>query len=321
MERELDFEKPIAEIEKMIDRLKSLSTGGKGDFTEQINELEKKLLEQKKAIYANLSSWETVQIAKHPKRPVLQDYISLMCSDFVELRGDRRFADDLAMKCGFATIGDEKVMLIGHNKGKNVDEQIERNFGMAKPDGYRKALRLMKLAEKYGLPVVTLIDTAGAFPGLEGEERGQHEAIARNLVEMARLQVPIICVVTGEGGSGGALGIGVGDVVLMLSHAVYSVISPEGCAGILWKDASFAPQAAEAMKPTAPSLKELGIIDEIIEEPVGGAHQNPAAAAEAVKAAVLRHIKKLAGMQPAKLTAKRFEKFSKIGKFNQEPKN
>jgi acetyl-CoA carboxylase carboxyl transferase subunit alpha len=317
MERELDFEKPIAEIEKMIAKLKDLGGNGKGDFSQQIADLEKKLLEQKKAIYANLSPWETVQIAKHPKRPVLQDYIALMCENFVELRGDRRFGNDPALVGGFATIGEEKVMLIGHNKGKNVEEQIERNFGMAKPDGYRKALRLMKLAEKYGLPVVTLIDTTGAYPGLEGEERGQHEAIARNLVEMARLSVPIVCVVTGEGGSGGALGIGVGDVVLMFSHSIYSVISPEGCAAILWKDASFAKQAAEALKLTAPSLKELGIIDEIIEEPVGGAHQNPAAAASELKGALVRHIKKLKPIAPAKLVAKRFDKFSKMGKFNQ----
>lgn len=315
MERELDFEKPIAEIERMIDRLKSLSTTGKGNFSEQIDELEKKLLEQKKAIYKALSPWETVQIAKHPNRPVMQDYLATIFSDFIEFHGDRRFGDDLAMVGGFAMLGDQKVMVIGQYKGKNTDENVKRNFGLARPEGYRKALRLMKLAEKFNVPIVTLVDTVGAYPGLDAEERGQAEAIARNLTEMARLEVPIVTVVTGEGGSGGALGIGVGDVVLMLSHSIYSVISPEGCAAILWKDAGFAPQAAEALKLTAKSLKELGIIDGIIEEPIGGAHQNPKAAADAVKEAILLHLKKLLPISPQKLLARRFEKYSAMGKF------
>ena len=315
MERELDFEKPVAEIERMIERLKGLATTGKGDFSSQIDELEKKLLEQKKAIYAGLSPWETVQIAKHPRRPVMQDYLSAIFTDFVELHGDRRFGDDLAMVGGFAMLGDQKVMVIGQYKGKSTEENILRNFGMARPEGYRKALRLMKLAEKFNVPVVTLVDTVGAYPGLDAEERGQAEAIARNLTEMARLEVPIVTIVTGEGGSGGALGIGVGDVVLMLSYAIYSVISPEGCAAILWKDASFAPQAAEALKLTAKSLKELGVIDEVVEEPVGGAHHDPKTAAEAVKEALLRNLKKLAGLSTQKLLARRFEKYSKMGSF------
>jgi acetyl-CoA carboxylase carboxyl transferase subunit alpha len=315
MERELDFEKPVAEIERMIERLKGLATTGKGDFSSQIDELEKKLLEQKKAIYAGLSPWETVQIAKHPRRPVMQDYLSTIFTDFVELHGDRRFGDDLAMVGGFAMLGDQKVMVIGQYKGKSTEENILRNFGMARPEGYRKALRLMKLAEKFNVPVVTLVDTVGAYPGLDAEERGQAEAIARNLTEMARLEVPIVTIVTGEGGSGGALGIGVGDVVLMLSYAIYSVISPEGCAAILWKDASFAPQAAEALKLTAKSLKELGVIDEVVEEPVGGAHHDPKMAAETVKEALLRNLKKLAGLSTQKLLARRFEKYSKMGSF------
>jgi acetyl-CoA carboxylase carboxyl transferase subunit alpha len=256
MERELDFEKPVAEIEKMIERLKHLAASGKGDFSDQIGELEKKLFERKEGIYANLTPWQTVQIARHPGRPVLQDYIALIFTDFIELHGDRCIADDRALIGGFATIDKYKVMLIGHNKGKNVEENVERNFAQARPDGYRKALRLMRLAEKYNIPIVTFVDTQGAYPGLEGEERGQAEAIGRNLTEMASLEVPIVSLVTGEGGSGGALGIAVADVMLMLSHSIYSVISPEGCASILWRDASFAPQAAEAMKITAQSIKD-----------------------------------------------------------------
>jgi acetyl-CoA carboxylase carboxyl transferase subunit alpha len=257
-----------------------------------------------------------VQIARHPRRPVLQDYISMIFTDFVELHGDRRFSDDEALIGGFATIGKQRVMLIGHNKGKNIEENIRRNFAQPKPEGYRKALRLMKLAEKYGLPVVSFVDTQGAYPGLDAEERGQAEAIARNLTEMARLEVPIVVLVTGEGGSGGALGIAVGDSVLMMSYAVYSVISPEGCASILWRDAAFSPQAAEALKITAPSLLELGVIDEIVPEPLGGAHRKPEEAATAIKAAVLAHLKKLKSYSTARLLHKRFAKYSGMGKFN-----
>jgi acetyl-CoA carboxylase carboxyl transferase subunit alpha len=256
-----------------------------------------------------------VQVARHPQRPVLRYYIEHVFNDFTELHGDRAFGDDRALIGGFAKIGDEKVMLIGHNKGKNVKENVERNFGMARPEGYRKALRLMRLAEKFNLPVVTFIDTAGAFPGLDAEERGQHEAIGRNLAEMSRLEVPIIAVVTGEGGSGGALCIGVGDAVLMLQYAVYSVISPEGCAGILWRDGSFAAQAAEALKITAPSLLELGVIDEIIPEPPGGAHRYPQQVADRMKSMVLKHLKEIAPLSKTKLLERRFAKFSSMGKF------
>jgi len=318
MESLLDFEKPVADLEAMIEKLKKLSVEQKGDFTEQITQLEKKLIEQKKTVYENLSPWHIVQIARFKERPLLQDFIPLICSDFVELHGDRHFSDDHAMVGGFATIGDTKVMLIGNNKGKSIKENVDRNFGQAKPDGYRKALRLMKLAERYGLPVVTLVDTQGAFPGIEGEERGQHEAIARNLLEMARLQVPIVSVVTGEGGSGGAIGVAVGDVVMMFQYSIYSVISPEGCAAILWRDGKEAPKAAEALKLTAPDLLRLGVIDEIIPEPAGGAHRNPQQAAASLKEAVLRHLKKLSTLPAKKLVDKRFEKFSAMGQFGRE---
>jgi acetyl-CoA carboxylase carboxyl transferase subunit alpha len=257
-----------------------------------------------------------VQIARHPKRPVLQDYISMIFSDFVELHGDRRFSDDEALIGGFARINDQPVMLIGHNKGKNLEQNIKRNFAQPRPEGYRKALRLMELAEKYKLPIISFVDTQGAFPGLDGEERGVAEAIARNLTEMARLEVPIIVVITGEGGSGGALAIAVGDVVLMLSYAVYSVISVEGCASILWRDASFASQAASALKITAPSQLELGVIDEIITEPLGGAHRNPEATASEIKRVLLKQLKKITDYSTSKLLSRRFEKFSNMGKFN-----
>ena len=266
----------------------------------------------------DITSWEIVKIARHRKRPVLQDYISLAFSEFVEFRGDRCYSDDRSLIGGFARLDEQRVMLLGHNKGKNIQENIERNFGMAKPDGYRKALRLMKLAEKYNLPVVTLIDTTGAFPGIDAEERGQAEAIARNLLEMSRLEVPIISVITGEGGSGGALGIGVSDVLLMLSYSIYSVISPEGCAAILWRDAGYAPQAAEALKLTAQPLYELGVIDEIIPEPAGGAHNDYDQTASVVKQAILRNLAKISKYSTSELINRRFEKLSKIGKFTTE---
>lgn len=309
-----DFEKSIAEMEKMIEKLKAIAPD-QNHYNDEIAELEKKCLQQKQELYGKLSPWQTVQIARHPKRPVLKDYISYMFSEFMELHGDRCFGDDQALIGGFATIAKRRVMLIGHNKGKNVDENIQRNFGQAKPEGYRKALRLMRLAEKFNLPVICLIDTQGAYPGADAEERGQPEAIATNLTEMARLETPIIVVVTGEGGSGGALGIGVGDVVCMLTHSVYSVISPEGCASILWRDASFSPQAAEALKLTAPSLLELGVVDEIIPEPLGGAHRNPELTAQEIKRVLLKHLKKLCSYSSSRIVHKRFEKFAKMGKF------
>jgi acetyl-CoA carboxylase carboxyl transferase subunit alpha len=315
MEREFDFEQPIADLEKAVEKLKNLAEDDTHGIDSQLKELEQKLFERKKEIYDNLTPWETVQVVRHPQRPVLQDYIDLVFKDFIELHGDRSFGDDHALIGGFAMLDREKVMLIGHTKGHTVTENVERNFGMARPEGYRKAMRLMYLAEKFNVPVITFIDTMGAFPGLDSEERGVAEAIARNLTEMARIEVPIITVVTGEGGSGGALGIGVGDAVLMLSHSIYSVISPEGCASILWRDASFNAQAAEAMKITAKSLFELGVIDEIIPEPPGGAHTDYVRTAEAIKSAILKYIRRTASLSPSKLLARRFEKYAAMGEF------
>ena len=315
MDREFEFEKPVAELEKAIEKLKNSADKGDPRITAQIAELEKTCDERKREIYDALTPWQTVQVARHPRRPVLYDYISMIFTDFVELHGDRCFGDDRALIGGFATLETQKVMLIGHSKGKNVEENVRRNFGMAKPEGYRKAIRLMKLAEKFNVPVLTFIDTAGAYPGLEAEQRGQAEAIARNLTEMAKLEVPIVSVITGEGGSGGALGIGVADVVLMLSNAVYSVISPEGCASILWRDAAYSAQAAESLKITAKSLQSLGVIDEIIKEPAGGAHSNHEAMAQTIKVAVLKHFEKLVTISPEKLKMKRFDKFNAMGKF------
>ncbi len=265
-----------------------------------------------------LSPWDIVKISRHPQRPVFQDYLQLIFSNFIELHGDRYFGDDRAIIGGFAEIGGERVMLIGHNKGKNTDEQLERNFGMARPEGYRKALRLMKLAQRFNLPVVTIIDTPGAFPGLEAEERGQAESIARNITEMASLQVPVVAVVVGEGGSGGALGIGVGDRILMLSNAIYSVISPEGCAAILWRDAKFAPDAAQALNLTADALHRLGVIDEIIAEPGKGAHTNCQRTAERVRKSIVKNLEELKKFSTQQLLDLRFEKYSAMGKFGIE---
>ncbi len=316
MKADLDFETPIAEIEKTIDKLKNLGDNHKGDTESQIKELEKKLEEKRRQIYKKLTPWQTVQVARHQNRPLFEDYVKHVFSGFIELHGDRAFSDDRALVGGFACLGEHRLMLIGHNKGKKVEENVERNFGCARPEGYRKALRLMRLAEKFNLPVVTLIDTQGAYPGKDAEERGQAEAIAKNLMEMSRLQVPIISIVTGEGGSGGALGIGVCDVLLMLSNSVYSVISPEGCASILWRDAAYASTAAEAMKITAASLKQLGVVDDIITEPAGGAHNNYEQTFAGVKEVLGKYLKSLKTLSKNKLLNKRFEKYSKIGMFN-----
>ncbi len=315
MESILEFERPIAEIEQMIARLKKLSRESKGDFAQQIKELEARCRDHRRRIYSDLTPWQIVQIARFKSRPVLQDYIRILFSEFIELHGDRRFSDDRALIGGFATIGETPVMLIGHNKGKTVEENVDRNFGQARPEGYRKALRLMRLAQKCKLPVVCMIDTSGAYPGLDAEERGQAEAIARNLTEMARVEVPVVVVVTGEGGSGGAIGIGVGDSVLMLQHAYYSVISPEGCAAILWRDSAKAPDAAAALKLTAGELKQLGVVDEIVPEPVGGAHKDHEKAAEALQKVLIAHLKKLGRLSAGKLVQRRFEKYSAMGIF------
>ncbi|MEJ2109420.1 MAG: acetyl-CoA carboxylase carboxyltransferase subunit alpha [Acidobacteriota bacterium] len=316
MKQEFDFEEPLSDLEQAVEKLKNRAEEETKEINGHLKELQMKLQEKKKEIYDDLSPWQTVQVVRHPQRPVLHDYIDLVFTNFMELHGDRCFSDDHALIGGFAMIGREKVMLIGHARGHTAEDNADRNFGMARPEGYRKALRLMHLAEKFRIPVITFIDTMGAYPGLDAEERGQAEAIARNITEMARIEVPIVCIVTGEGGSGGALGIGVGDVVMMLSHSIYSVISPEGCASILWRDAAYNAQAAEALKITAKSLLELGVIDEIIPEPPGGAHTDYVKTAEAVKTALLKQIKKLTPLSRSKLIARRFEKFSAMGEFS-----
>jgi len=311
----METEKSIIEIKGKIEELKERHENGNIGLSSEIIDYENKLRELMLSLQFGLSPWEIVQLSRNPKRPVLQDYIELIFKNFVEFRGDRYYSDDRAIIGGFAEIGDQKVMLIGHNKGKNTNENVERNFGMAKPEGYRKALRLMKLAERYNLPIVTLIDTPGAFPGLEAEERGQAEAIARNLTEMASIEVPILSIVIGEGGSGGALGIGVGDKVLMLSNSIYSVISPEGCASILWRDSKYAPDAAAALNLTASSLLNLNVIDEIIKEPGEGAHLHYRTTANAVKKSIIKNLKALRSLSVDELIQTRFEKYSGIGKF------
>lgn len=315
---DLEFERPLKKIEDKIEELSKLNEDPKINFDSEMDALRKEAASLKTEIYAKLSAWETVQVARHSNRPLIRDYIQGVFSEFIELHGDRCFGDDHGIVGGFATIDKVRVMLIGHQKGKTIEENIKANFGMASPEGYRKALRLMKLAEKYRLPVISLIDTPGAYPGLEAEARGQAEAIARNLTEMASLEVPIIVVVTGEGGSGGALGIGVGDIVLMLSNSVYSVISPEGCASILWRDGDKAPEAAAALKLTADSLLKLGIIDEIIPEPVGGAHRSYQDTMAAVKKCLLKHLLQLKRLSTRKLLDKRYIKYSKIGRFRKQ---
>lgn len=313
----LDFENELDAVEERIAELSKIESGDAPQLSGEVAALKRKLKSLTKKIYANLTPWDTVKIARHQDRPLLRDFIAGMCSEFMELHGDRREGDDKAMIGGFAKIGEERCMLIGMVKGRTIEEKVYHNFGMPNPEGYRKALRLMKLAEKYNLPIVCIVDTPAAYPGKEAEERGQAEAIARNLTEMSALEVPIVVVITGEGGSGGALGIAVGDAVLMLRYAVYSVIPPEGCAAILWRDAEKAPQAAEALKITADALLELGVIDKIIEEPAGGAHRDPETTIAETKTAVLAEIKRLKKMSGSRLAASRYEKFAKMGRYKQ----
>lgn len=312
----LEFENGLADLEQKITELKRLNEDPKVHFNSEITALKRKLNSALKRVYTELTPWQTVQVARHPQRPGFKDYVNGMFSEFIELHGDRCFGDDKALLGGLATLGGQRCMLLGMDKGKTVEEKVVANFGMANPEGYRKALRLMRLAEKFRIPIVCLVDTPAAYPGREAEERGQAEAIARNLTEMASLTVPIVVMITGEGGSGGALGIAVGDAILMLSMSVYSVIPPEGCAAILWRDADKAPQAAEALRVTAPSLLEMGIIDEVIDEPLGGAHRDHDATFKAASEAILRHIKRLRRLPHKKLTDRRFNKFAKIGKFD-----
>ncbi len=314
----LDFEKPIAEMERELEKLLAKSSSQNIDLSEQIANMEIKLVETRAAIYENLSPWQRVQIARHVQRPYMLDYVSLAFTDFFELRGDRRVGDDKSMPGGFAKLGGQRVMVIGHQKGRDTKENLMRNFGSAHPEGYRKALRLMRLAEKCGIPIICLIDTPGAFPGIGAEERNIAEAIAHNLRDMMLLKVPIVAVVLGEGGSGGALGIGVADSVLMMENAYYSVISPEGCAAILWKHRKHAPEAAEAMKIAAPDLKKLKLIDEVIPEPLGGAHHDHAAAAMALRASISAQLEELLPLPVAELLSRRYQKFRQYGDWTEK---
>lgn len=313
----LEFEKPIAELEKKIEELTLFTSNGGIDLEEEILKLQKKSDQLVTEIYSRLTPWQKVQISRHPNRPYTLDYIEAMLTDFIEIHGDRSFADDPAIVCGMAKLDGQPVVIIGHQKGRTTKERVYRNFGQANPEGYRKALRLMRFAEKFNRPIITLIDTQGAAPGIGAEERGQSESIARNLAVMSMITVPIISVVIGEGGSGGALALGVADRVLMLEHATYSVISPEGCAAILWDDSSRANEAAELLKITAPDLFHIKVIDEVVEEPIGGAHRDPRRAAEMLKEAITRNLAEIKIMPAEDLVKLRYEKFRKLGTFDQ----
>jgi len=313
----LDFERPIVELEGKIEDLRRLSAVQNVDFSKEIAELEKKVASLCQEVFSRLTPWQRCQIARHPKRPYTLDYIRALMTDFIELHGDRAFGDDKAIVGGLARLDGIPLVVIGHQKGRDTKEKIARNFAMANPEGYRKALRLMRLAERFKKPVVTLVDTPGAYPGIGAEERGQAEAIARNLRVMSELRTPIIVVVTGEGGSGGALGIAVGDSILMLQYAIYSVISPEGCASILWRDPANAPDAADALGLTAETLKRLNLIDEIIPEPLGGAHRNPQEMAVTLKGYLLKELSRLAQISPDELVEGRYEKFRRMGVFEE----
>ena len=313
----LDFEQPIAELEAKIEELRCVQDDSAIDISEEIQRLQKKSQALTKGLYAKLTPWQSLQVARHPQRPYTLDYVSNLFTEFEEMHGDRAFADDPSMVGGLARFGGQSVMVIGHQKGRDTKEKILRNFGMPRPEGYRKAMRLMRLAEKFAMPVVTFVDTPGAYPGIDAEERGQSEAIGRSLYVMAELRVPIVSIVIGEGGSGGALAVAVGDVVMMMQYSTYSVISPEGCASILWKRADKAPEAAETLGITASRLKTLGLIDKIIAEPLGGAHRDPAASALNVKKALQDALKSLTGMSPSELVEQRFERLMGYGKFKE----
>ncbi len=309
----LDFEKPIAELEQKVAELRDFSRRHDVDVSHGIALLELRIEETRKRVFSSLSPWERVQLARHPQRPYPQDYIKRLATDFLEFNGDRRFADDRAIFGGFGKIDGKPMMLLGTRKGRNLRENVEVNFGCAHPEGYRKALRLMQLADKAELPILILIDTPGAYPGIGAEERHIGEAIAVNLREMFRLRVPIIATVVGEGGSGGALGIGVGNRVLILENAYYSVITPEGCAAILWRESNAAPRAAEALKLTSRDLKALGLVDEIVAEPLGGAHRDWDAAAASLKEALLRHLGEVSALSPQQIMDQRYAKFRAMG--------
>jgi acetyl-CoA carboxylase carboxyl transferase subunit alpha len=313
----LDFEAPILELESKIEELRSFSMSTNVDLTDQIQQLIERCNETKRAIFSKLTPWQKVQTARHPNRPRTSDYVQLLVDDFMELHGDRSFRDDPAILSGLGTIGGRRVMVIGHRKGKDTTEKLACNFGCPHPEGYKKAMKKMRLAEKFGVPIVTLINTPGAYPGVGAEERGQAFVIAQNLMEMARLRVPVICIVIGEGGSGGALGIGVGDRVLMFEHSYYSVISPEGCAAILWKSTEYKARASETLRLTADDLLSFGIIDEIIPEPLGGAHRDHGEAAASLKDAILRNLEDLEKLDPDTRILQRHEKFKAMGIYSE----
>jgi acetyl-CoA carboxylase carboxyl transferase subunit alpha len=311
----LDFEKPIVELERKIQELKKFTSDKKIDLSSEVGRLEDKLEHLKKDTYGKLTAWQRVQLARHPQRPYTLDYIRMLMTDFLELHGDRLFADDQALITGFAKLDNKKILVMGHQKGRDIKENLRRNFGCAHHEGYRKALRVMQLAERFDVPVVAFIDTPGAYPGIGAEERGQAQAIALNLREMARLAAPIVAIVIGEGGSGGALGIGVADRVCVLENAYYSVISPEGCAAILWKEGAKAPEAAEALKLTAQDLLKMGIIDEVVPEPLGGAHRDPQKMGQTLKELILKNLKELGSLDKEDLLKLRYKKFRGIGAF------
>ena len=317
----LDFEQSIADLEAKIEELRFVQDDSAVDISEEIERLEKKSGQLTKDIYAKLTPWQISQVARHPQRPYTLDYVQHIFTDFEELHGDRAFADDHAIVGGLARFNGQPVIIIGHQKGRDTKEKIYRNFGMPRPEGYRKALRLMKLAEKFGVPVMTFVDTPGAYPGIDAEERGQSEAIGRNLYVMAELKVPVIVTIIGEGGSGGALAIAVGDTVQMLQYSTYSVISPEGCASILWKSAEKAPEAAETMGITAHRLKTLGLIDKVVSEPLGGAHRDHAAMAQNLKKALQDALKQLAALSTTELLATRYERLMSYGRFKEQAVN
>ena len=312
-----DFEKPLVELAQQIEKVKQVADKTKVDMSATLTELEEKLADTQQTLYTHLTGWQKVQMSRHPERPQTLDYISMICDDFIEMHGDRTVKDDKAIIGGFATIAGQTVMVIGHQKGKNTKERQYRNFGMANPEGYRKALRLMRLAEKFNKPVISFIDTMGAYPGLEAEERGQGEAIARNLLEMSVLKVPILCFVIGEGASGGALGIGIGDRVYMLEHTWYSVISPESCYSILWRSWDFKERAAECLKLTSDDMYKNQLIDGIIKEPLGGAHQNPELMAETIKEQIMNDLKEIKKLKTDAMITKRIDKFCAMGVVNE----
>ena len=315
MRHYLDFEKPLADIHEEMERLRSASEGNEKSIEKELERLVRKARQIEGDLYKKLSPWQETQLARHPERPSMLEYIEKFIDGFLQLHGDRAFRDDPALVGGLGRLGHREVVLLGHQKGRNLKTRVLRNFGMVHPEGYRKALRLMRFAERFNKPVICFIDTPGAYPGMGAEERGQSEAIATNMLVMSRLRVPIVVVIIGEGGSGGALAVGVGDRVLMLEHSVYSVISPEGCAAILWKDGSKAPQAAEALKMTSSDLMELGVVDQVLPEPLGGAHHDMNQISDTIRDAIVQHLDELTDMDPEERVNARYEKFRVMGQF------